>query len=291
VQPLAPKPKRAKLDQPSKAVVQPEEAPAAGPSKQLQEWMDVMKGKDSSVPGGSAGVVPGEEGWVADGLQKGKPKVDSKKGKEKDEEAAKEEQPAEEDDDAAWLRKRQTAQLAEAGSAAETVKAVRLFSAFAEYSLRQVDAEKSLILSTGRLFVRNLAFSVTSDDLSAQFSRYGHLESVHLPVSQSGEPLGTAYVLYRDPADAFSAYLSLDKTTFQGRLLHVLPGRARPGQEVKAEGVGEVQGGVLGKVKQGHGDVVGKADAKKKADNAKGVNWATLYMNVSSGELNVARHC
>jgi multiple RNA-binding domain-containing protein 1 len=280
-QPLAPKPKRVKLEQPPKKDSQMEEAPAAGPSKQLQEWMDVMKGTDSSVPGGSAGVVPGEEGWVADGLQKDKKKAESKKGQEKAQEAVDEEETGEDDDDAAWLRKRQTAQLAEPGSAAETVKAVGWGRGLTEPNSWQADAERDLILSTGRLFVRNLAFSVTSEDLSAQFSRYGHIESVHLPVSQSGEPLGTAYVLYRDPADAWSAYQALDKTTFQGRLLHVLPGRARPGQEVKAQGVGEVQGGVLGKVKQGHSDVLNKSDAKKKADNAKGVNWATLYMNVS----------
>jgi len=148
-------------------------------------------------------------------------------------------------------------------------------------------------LSTGRLFVRNLAFTANADELTAHFAPFGHLESVHLPVSHTGEPLGTAFILFRDPAHALSAFEAMDKTTFQGRLLHVLPGRARPGQEVKAEGVGEVQGGVLGKAKEGHSEVAGKADAKRKAESAKGVNWATLYMNVSLEDVRllIAERC
>lgn len=147
------------------------------------------------------------------------------------------------------------------------------------------DNDKSLILSTGRLFIRNLPFSATPDDLTAHFSPFGHLESVHLPISHTGEPLGTAFILYRDPEHALQAYEALDKKTFQGRLLHVLPGRARPGQEVRAEGLGETEGGVLGKVKQGHKEVQGKTDTRRKEDSAKGVNWATMYMNVSTSTL------
>ena len=160
-------------------------------------------------------------------------------------------------DDAEWLRKRRK------GTAAT------------------IDQSTSLILSTGRLFLRNLSFLTTAADLTAHFSPFGALESVHLPVAHSGEPLGTAFILYRDPTSALAAYQALDKTTFQGRILHVLPGRARPGQEVQAEGVGKAPGDVLGKVKDGHVEVRGKVDAKRKDEGSKGVNWATMYMNVS----------
>jgi multiple RNA-binding domain-containing protein 1 len=126
-----------------------------------------------------------------------------------------------------------------------------------------------------------LSFVTTADELRLHFEPYGHIESVHLPVSHTGEPLGTAFILYRDPENALAAYEALDRKTFQGRLLHILPGRARPGQEVKAQGLGETPGGVLGKVKQGHGELKNQMDAKRKEDSAKGVNWATMYMNVS----------
>ena len=139
-------------------------------------------------------------------------------------------------------------------------------------------------MSTGRLFVRNLAFVTTSEELSSHFGRFGHIEEVHLPVSQTtGEPLGTAFILFRDPQDALSAYNTLDKTTFQGRLLHVLPGRARPGPE--RTGAEKIIGGdVLGKTKEGRAEVKGKIDAKRTEQSAKGVNWATMYMNVSELE-------
>lgn len=73
----------------------------------------------------------------------------------------------------------------------------------------------------------------------------------------------------------------MDKTTFQGRLLHVLPGRAKPGQEGAVAGSGVVDGKVLGKRDEGRGEVKSKVDAKRKQESTKGVNWASLYMNVS----------
>lgn len=144
-----------------------------------------------------------------------------------------------------------------------------------------MDPEEALILSTGRLFVRNLAFVATVEDLSEHFGRFGPLVDVHMPVSQkTGEPLGTAFILFRNPEDALSAKNALDKTTFQGRLLHVLPGRARPGQESTTDTKGITDGKVLGKATETRGEVKNKVDEKRKADTAKGVNWATLYMNV-----------
>lgn len=141
--------------------------------------------------------------------------------------------------------------------------------------------DEQLILSTGRLFLRNLPFVTTESDLRDHFSPFGHLESVHLPVSpKTGEPLGTAFILYRDPSHALETFRALDKKAFQGRLLHVLPGRARPGQETSGV-AGIVDGEVLGKAKEAKGEVKKNVDAKRKEDSARGVNWATLYMDVS----------
>jgi multiple RNA-binding domain-containing protein 1 len=133
-----------------------------------------------------------------------------------------------------------------------------------------------------------LAFITTADDLKPHFSTFGTVEDVHLPVTKTGEPLGTAFILFQEPAAALMAYRQLDKKTFQGRLLHVLPGRARLGEQKegktgsKAEGVGEVKGEVLGKSKDGRDVVKGKKDEKRKETTTRGVNWASLYMNVSN---------
>ena len=93
-------------------------------------------------------------------------------------------------------------------------------------------------------------------------------------------------MLFRDPKHALDAYRKLDKTTFQGRLLHVLPGRARPGQEptAVAQSLGG-EGQVLGKIRDGRQEVKNKGEQKRTEANSKGVNWATLYMNVSYRSL------
>lgn len=44
---------------------------------------------------------------------------------------------------------------------------------------------------------------------------------------------------------------------------------------------GVLDGKVLGKVVAGKGDVKKGIEAKRKEESARGVNWATLYMNVS----------
>ena len=73
-----------------------------------------MRGKDMSVPGGSTGVVPGDQGWIADGLKAAPKQKESKKGKERADSVESEaEDEAPEDDDVAWMKKRQNAQMQE----------------------------------------------------------------------------------------------------------------------------------------------------------------------------------
>ena len=50
---------------------------------------------------------------------------------------------------------------------------------------------------------------------------------------------GLAYVTFAKPEDALAAYEQLDKTSFQGRLLHILPAVDRKGKIEDAEGEGK----------------------------------------------------
>lgn len=51
---------------------------------------------------------------------------------------------------------------------------------------------------------------------------------VHIPVDKrTSAPKGLAYVSFTKASDAVAAYDALDGTTFQGRLLHVLPAIGR----------------------------------------------------------------
>lgn len=90
--------------------------------------------------------------------------------------------------------------------------------------------------------------------------------------------------MYTSPEAALAAYKALDKTAFQGRLLHVLPGRFKPGQEVVQRGLGD-KTKVLGKDVLEKGAIKKGVEDKRKNEAGKGMNWATLYMNVSRNPL------
>ena len=80
--------------------------------------------------------------------------------------------------------------------------------------------------------------------------------------------------------DACSAYEALDKKSFQGRLLHILPAQDRPNPYRIEEGGGRKK------------TVKGEKEAKRKDMAGKAFNWSMLYMNVSLGAYPLLRmHC
>jgi multiple RNA-binding domain-containing protein 1 len=83
---------------------------------------------------------------------------------------------------------------------------------------------------TGRLFVRNLPFDVTADELRAKFAKYGTCEEVHVVLDKSGlnkGGTGMAYITYALPESAIRAINALDGASFMGRLIHILHARER----------------------------------------------------------------
>ena len=73
---------------------------------------------------------------------------------------------------------------------------------------------------------------------------------------------------FAKPEQAVAAYEALDKTSFQGRLLHILGAVDRRGNaDVEGEGKKKT--------------VKGEIQAKRKAMAGKEFNWSMLYMNVS----------
>ncbi|OAA55013.1 pre-rRNA processing protein [Niveomyces insectorum RCEF 264] len=83
------------------------------------------------------------------------------------------------------------------------------------------------ILKTSRLFVRNLPYDATEANIRDYFSAFGVVEEVQLPVTNTGANKGYAMVLFADPAVALAAFHNADGKTFQGRILHVLPAKAK----------------------------------------------------------------
>ncbi|KAI0594778.1 hypothetical protein F4775DRAFT_416927 [Biscogniauxia sp. FL1348] len=88
------------------------------------------------------------------------------------------------------------------------------------------------IRRTARLFVRNLPYSATEDDLRSHFARFGNLEEVHVPTDAAKKNRGICFVWYTQPDDAVSAFLQSDRSSFHGRILHVLPASAKRDHEL-----------------------------------------------------------
>jgi multiple RNA-binding domain-containing protein 1 len=98
---------------------------------------------------------------------------------------------------------------------------------------------------TGRLFIRNLAYTATEEELGELCAPFGDVASVHIPTDRAtGACKGLAYVQFTDPDCAAAALRGLDKRSFQGRLLHVLPAQLKPGTGAGGEaGDGQHPGG------------------------------------------------
>eukprot|EP00980_Cylindrotheca_fusiformis_P006336 scaffold1356_cov123-Cylindrotheca_fusiformis.AAC.17 len=83
--------------------------------------------------------------------------------------------------------------------------------------------------SQNRLFVRNLPFGTTEEELAEYFSSFGKVSECHIPMDdQMKNNKGFAFVAFVSAADAFEAKAQLDKKDFQGRLLHILQARPAP---------------------------------------------------------------
>ncbi|XP_019090452.1 PREDICTED: multiple RNA-binding domain-containing protein 1-like [Camelina sativa] len=84
------------------------------------------------------------------------------------------------------------------------------------------------VLNTGRLFVRNLPYTTTEEELTEHFSKFGDISEVHLVLDrETKRSKGMAYILYLIPESAVRAMEELDNTAFQGRRLHILPAKPR----------------------------------------------------------------
>ncbi|GAQ82968.1 hypothetical protein KFL_001300320, partial [Klebsormidium nitens] len=149
----------------------------------------------------------------------------------------------------------------------------------------QVDAEQEEGVSeTGRLFVRNLAYTATEDDLTELFKQYGELSEVHLVVDkETKKSKGFAYVLYMLPEDAVAAMESLDRSIFQGRLLHILPARRPPSLP---DSQNEPP-----KLGPGKSKVQAEREEQKKANEAAGDTraWNSLFMNANTVAEGIAQ--
>nr|CAD7453395.1 unnamed protein product [Timema tahoe] len=121
------------------------------------------------------------------------------------------------------------------------------------------------IAESGRIFVRNLSFTVTEEELTELLSKYGPLAELIMPVDRlSRKAKGFALVTFVIPENASTAYTELDGSVFHGRMLHLLPGKAKQSIEELLE-----QEGLTYQQKQ---------KLKQKSQAASSHNWNTLFL-------------
>nr|XP_012324436.1 probable RNA-binding protein 19 isoform X1 [Aotus nancymaae] len=126
--------------------------------------------------------------------------------------------------------------------------------------------EEENLAESGRLFVRNLPYTSTEEDLEKLFSKYGPLSELHYPIdSLTKKPKGFAFVTFMFPEHAVKAYSEVDGQVFQGRMLHVLPSTIKKETSEDASALGS-------------SSYKKKKEAQDKANSTSSHNWNTLFM-------------
>lgn len=126
--------------------------------------------------------------------------------------------------------------------------------------------EEEDLADSGRLFVRNLPYTSTEEDLEKIFSKYGPLSELHYPIdSLTKKPKGFAFVTFMFPENAVKAYAAVDGQVFQGRMLHVLPSTIKKEASEDAD-------------TPGSSSYKKKKESKDKANSSSSHNWNTLFM-------------
>jgi cold-inducible RNA-binding protein len=79
-----------------------------------------------------------------------------------------------------------------------------------------------------KIYVGNLSYDVTEDEISAEFGVYGRVESVAIPADRiSGRPKGFAFVEMATKSEAEAAITGLNGKTLKDRTIVVNESRPR----------------------------------------------------------------
>ncbi|KAK7301425.1 hypothetical protein RJT34_12289 [Clitoria ternatea] len=138
------------------------------------------------------------------------------------------------------------------------------------------------VFESCRLFVRNLPYTTTEEELEQCFSEFGSVSQVHLVVDKDTKrSKGIAYILFAAPEFAARALGELDNSIFQGRLLHVMPALRRTSDNQENS------------VRMDHDTKTLKQqrEEKRKAAEASGDTraWNSLFMRSDTIVENIAR--
>ncbi|XP_015867867.3 uncharacterized protein LOC107405344 isoform X1 [Ziziphus jujuba] len=147
----------------------------------------------------------------------------------------------------------------------------------------RLEYEKGKVLESGRLFVRNLPYTTTEEELEELFGKFGTVSEVHIVVDKDTKrSKGIAYILYTLPEFAARAIEEVDNSIFQGRLLHVMPAKLKnPSDKLQTDA----------SASQGSKTFKQQRVEERKASEASGNTraWNTLFMRPDTVVENIAR--
>jgi multiple RNA-binding domain-containing protein 1 len=143
---------------------------------------------------------------------------------------------------------------------------------------------QDIIAQTGRLFVRNLPYSATEDDLKTVFEKYGEVREAHIVLDKTTKKSkGYALVQFMEPDGALQAAEALDGEIFMGRLLHILPGHQAPTVVSSNEQDTRAKGESKSSYKR-------EKEAELKASAGDKSAWNSLFMRSDTVAEAVAAH-
>ena len=104
---------------------------------------------------------------------------------------------------------------------------------------------RNIIMSNSKLYVGNLSFKTTEDELRSAFSQFGTVTDLYVAMDKmTGRPRGFAFVTMGTPEEAKAATEKMNGTDLGGRQLTV--NEARPKDEGGGRGFGGGGGGGRG---------------------------------------------
>ncbi|XP_054905016.1 probable RNA-binding protein 19 [Poeciliopsis prolifica] len=134
------------------------------------------------------------------------------------------------------------------------------------------DEEEEDVSESGRLFIRNLPYTCTEEEMKELFTKYGPLSEILFPIDNlTKKPKGFAFVTYMIPENAVVALAKLDGHIFQGRMLHVLPSTLKKEKSESSESGGP-----------GSSSYKRQKEAKNKASSSSSHNWNSLFLGTSA---------
>ena len=140
--------------------------------------------------------------------------------------------------------------------------------------VHEVTAEDmEAVAETGRLFIRNLPFTATEEEVAAHFAPYGNLTGVFILADKATKrSKGLAYITYALPENASKAMEELDGSIFQGRLIHLLPAKRPPRAEDTLGGAAAAEDEEAGGFKKS------REDRLKRDAGTNRAAWNSLFM-------------